>query len=127
MIRTYLESNGYEGLCSPGNECGCLLNDLMPCGGEFAMECESGHRIDCPDSCGENCDYHVVAGAKEESSVSESPSLTGYAEAVRKLRAMAAEREAMFDGRTHRMGDAMALSSQIEKLKWAADMLEAEA
>ena len=68
MVRIYLEENGYEGLCSPGNECGCKLDDLMPCDGEYAMECEAGHKIDCPDTCGEGCDFHIVAGIKEENS-----------------------------------------------------------
>lgn len=63
MIVKYLEENGYDGLCEPDNECGCLLNDLMPCDSEFAMWCEAGHRVEC--TCGEGCDFHVVAGKRE--------------------------------------------------------------
>jgi hypothetical protein len=66
MVAQYLKENSYDGLCSPGNECGCDLDDFMPCDGDFAMDCEAGHKIDCPESCGEGCDFHIVVGRKGE-------------------------------------------------------------
>lgn len=66
MVKEYLEQNDYEGLCSPGNECACAMDDLMPCGGECAMDCEAGYEVDgCNDTCGEGCDFHIVAGRKQ--------------------------------------------------------------
>lgn len=69
MVRMYLERNGYEGLC--GDECGCELADLMPCGGEYAMDCVGGHKTDC--TCDDGCDnlysnqicrFHITAGKR---------------------------------------------------------------
>lgn len=58
MVRIYLENNGYDGLFS--DICGCLLDDLMPCGGEGAMDCQAGHRVDgCTETCGMGCDFHI--------------------------------------------------------------------
>ncbi len=37
IIEEYLKKNGYDGLV--GDECGCCLDDLMPCG-ECCHECE---------------------------------------------------------------------------------------
>lgn len=67
MVRIYLEQNGYDGLCEKDGVCGCVLEDLMPCDGDYAMACEAGYEVkyknnDCP--CGEGCDFHVVAGRK---------------------------------------------------------------
>ena len=35
IVEQYLSENGYDGLCclEVGVECGCSLEDLMPCGG----------------------------------------------------------------------------------------------
>lgn len=58
IIRQFLGENGYDGLCS--DECGCLLDDLMPCGsGEFITGCVAGYRQKVPpDQVGE-CDFWV--------------------------------------------------------------------
>lgn len=42
IIADYLRINGYDGLY--GEECACLLSDLFPCGGEYALECYPGIR-----------------------------------------------------------------------------------
>lgn len=63
MVRDYLERNGYDGLVDEGRECACCLEDLMPCGGEYAMTCEAGYRIDgCTKDCGNGCDFHIFPG-----------------------------------------------------------------
>lgn len=49
IIAKYLNDNGYDGLCRPYGECGCGLDDLMPCDGENIAECEPGYKIPDPD------------------------------------------------------------------------------
>ena len=43
IVEKYLRDNGYEGLCNPDNECGCPLDDLMSCSGEYVGPCEPGY------------------------------------------------------------------------------------
>ena len=38
ILAEWLKDHKYDGLCDPYNECGCFIDDLMPC--------ES-----CPDQC----------------------------------------------------------------------------
>jgi len=66
MVTEYLRRKGYDGLVSHDRECGCALEDLMPCGGECAMDCEAAHNVDgCTPECGEGCDWHMVPGKRE--------------------------------------------------------------
>jgi len=59
MVIEYLKENGYSGLFC--DECGCRIEDLMPCGGEGAMDCNAGYiRYGCSDDCGMGCDFHIV-------------------------------------------------------------------
>ena len=58
MIEEYLRKHGYDGLYC--DECGCELSDLMPCGGESAIDCMAGYKHDgCTDDCGMGCDFHI--------------------------------------------------------------------
>ena len=58
MIAEYLKFNGYDGLYC--DECGCELSDLMPCGGEWAIDCVAGYKHDgCTEDCGKGCDFHI--------------------------------------------------------------------
>ena len=58
MIAEYLKLNGYDGLYC--DECGCELSDLMPCGGEWAIDCVAGYKHDgCTEDCGKGCDFHI--------------------------------------------------------------------
>ena len=41
MVKSHLESNGYDGLYS--DECGCELSDLAPCG-EIQGDCRAGYK-----------------------------------------------------------------------------------
>ncbi len=62
ILRQWLTSNGYDGLYVVG-ECGCLVDDLVPCGAVEAEVCTAGYKVDgCDDDCpiGE-CDWHVQA------------------------------------------------------------------
>ena len=56
LIAKYLRDNGYDGLA--GDECGCGLDDLMPC--DNPLECVPGHAVPC--DCGEGCDQHIIPG-----------------------------------------------------------------
>jgi len=58
MIAAYLRDHGYDGLYC--DECGCDLADLMPCGGDWAIDCLAGYKTaGCKDACGEGCDFHI--------------------------------------------------------------------
>jgi hypothetical protein len=56
IIVDYLKKNGFEGLYNADGECGCLLEDLMPCG-EGGDYCEPGYKRPC--DCGDH-DFHVI-------------------------------------------------------------------
>ena len=61
IITKHLKENGFDGLHHENNECGCRLNDLMPCDSEDFANCEPGYlRKDkqC-DTCPEGYDYCV--------------------------------------------------------------------
>jgi len=64
MIKYYLKRYGYDGLRSRDGECGCILEDLVPCGGEYAMNCIAGYRVDC--DCSEGCNFHIVREKNNE-------------------------------------------------------------
>jgi len=42
IVKKYLIENGYDGLCA--YDCGCYLEDLVPCG-EDMSECVPGYKI----------------------------------------------------------------------------------
>lgn len=50
IVEKYLKDNGYDGLQCYA-ECGCTLNDLMPCEENFS-ECTPGYIKDC-----KKCEY----------------------------------------------------------------------
>lgn len=63
MVAEWLLKNGYEGLCD-GDECGCGLDDLMPCGCAHA-DCGAAYRFECRrcawfDDCCKRDGYDVV-------------------------------------------------------------------
>jgi len=47
MVREYLLLRGADGLVSSGRECGCLLEDLAPCG-DMGHDCLAARRRNCP-------------------------------------------------------------------------------
>jgi hypothetical protein len=57
ITKKWLEENGYDGLCY--EECGCELEDFMPCG-EPSPRCEAGHREKAPRGSG--FDYFIYPG-----------------------------------------------------------------
>ena len=69
IVKIYLTEHNYDGLYDDDGECACLLDDLMPCDQETALDCIPGHTTPCPG--GENCQfdpdgdhYHMEAGRR---------------------------------------------------------------
>lgn len=56
ILVKYLRDYGYGGLFYDGGECGCVVENLAPCG-EIQTDCEPGYRHDC--NCGGGCSWHV--------------------------------------------------------------------
>lgn len=43
IVKAHLVENGFDGLVQTDSECGCLLEDLQPCGEDFSG-CEPAYR-----------------------------------------------------------------------------------
>ena len=53
MVFEWLNKHGYDGLCN--EDCGCGIDDLMPCASWFA-DCEPAYKVHPPEGsewCGE--------------------------------------------------------------------------
>jgi len=59
IVKKYLQEHGFDGLRADGNDCGCLIDDLAPCG-DISERCVAGVRI--PYDCGDH-DYHIASRA----------------------------------------------------------------
>ena len=60
IITAWLTANGYDGLYS--RECGCRLNDLIPCDEPDINDCAAGYLAPCdPETCenGGGCEWHI--------------------------------------------------------------------
>jgi hypothetical protein len=44
IVRTYLKTNNYDGLCLPEQECGCRTDNLFPCE-NVSSDCQAGHWV----------------------------------------------------------------------------------
>lgn len=49
IVAQWLRENHYDGLCNPDGECGCGLDDLMPCQCINERECVCAYEIPVPD------------------------------------------------------------------------------
>jgi len=47
MVRRYILSHNYEGLCNCDAECGCDLDDLFACCEPNEKSCRAAYRFDC--------------------------------------------------------------------------------
>jgi len=66
IIRDWLVAHKCDGLSNPREECGCGLDDLMPCG-EPGMDCEASRKGEPPESAGDDChDYWMYPITKDE-------------------------------------------------------------
>jgi len=63
IIKEWLKENGYDGLCAPDFECGCSLDDFMPCG-QPSPTCEAGHKGKAPEWA--DTKYFIYPGKKKE-------------------------------------------------------------
>lgn len=43
IVEEHLRANGYSGLVQPDSECGCEVDDLAPCAGDFGS-CKAGYK-----------------------------------------------------------------------------------
>jgi hypothetical protein len=61
LVVEALRKNGFDGLCNPDQECGCPLDDLMPCDAVNERDCVGGFKIPCPhDSQGDTpYDFYI--------------------------------------------------------------------
>lgn len=50
MAAQWLRENHYDGLCNPDDECGCGLDDLMPCQCPNERDCVCAYEIPAEDS-----------------------------------------------------------------------------
>lgn len=57
IVSEWLTGHGYEGLVNGDGECGCPIDDLMPCENSIAGlgDCEPAYRFRCGD-CRNYCD-----------------------------------------------------------------------
>ena len=59
IAKSWLKTNGYDGLFSIDGNCGCEVDNLMPCGAPDP-DCEPGYKIDSDD------DYDFLIVSEKE-------------------------------------------------------------
>ena len=66
IAKEWLARNGYDGLYSEVGECGCLIDDLAPCGEPANLvDCTPGYKRPCNGDCehvrggGSPCEFHM--------------------------------------------------------------------
>jgi hypothetical protein len=78
IIEKHLRDNGFDGLFNADGECGCELDDLVPCGGECGLlECEPGYKR--KPAGGEDPDREFFIGPDKpgaEPSAAQPPTMT---------------------------------------------------
>lgn len=63
ILAYWLRANGYDGLCNSDMECGCSLDDLIPCDSP-CEKCEAGYQGPSPDSSVDFFMYPTQAAAE---------------------------------------------------------------
>ena len=51
IVLDYLLKNKYEGLFNEGSECGCLIDDFMPCCDGLCVDCQPGYKLPGDEEC----------------------------------------------------------------------------
>lgn len=67
ILRDWLKEHGYDGLA--GDDCGCLIEDLAPCGSDCVLSCEAGYRVPC--DCGDH-EFHMGVSPTREAAEAEA-------------------------------------------------------
>ncbi len=60
IVSDYILKNGYEGLFNEDSDCGCEIDDFMPCSDGMCVECQAGYKL-----LG-NEEYDFLIGPKPE-------------------------------------------------------------
>jgi len=68
ILTGWLKKHGYDGLC--GDECGCGLDDLIPCDGNPA-DCVPGYKVPCPPEYVEDFGEFIYWPKKEPPTAEE--------------------------------------------------------
>ena len=64
IIEKYLKDNGFDGLVNVDAECGCGLDDFLPCSGDGGLaDCEPAYLVKC--DCPEHDGSHFSLKKKE--------------------------------------------------------------
>lgn len=63
IVVTYLKENNFDGLFNGYAHCGCLIEDVAPCG-HLGESCVPGYKVKC--RCGDGCDFDVADTKDEE-------------------------------------------------------------
>ena len=58
IIKEYLKANGFDGLQSYDEDCGCELSDLIPCDNDFSM-CIPGYKVIPPENLDCEFDFFI--------------------------------------------------------------------
>ena len=64
IVRSYLKRYGYSGLYNPQANCGCEIDDLVPCGENFES-CIPGYKYKC--NCTKEEHYWHISPYKDKS------------------------------------------------------------
>lgn len=72
MVAQWLRANHYDGLCNPEAECGCGLDDLMPCQCVNECACVCAYRIAAPDGCDEYGDEWYCTSNSDQNEPSDT-------------------------------------------------------
>lgn len=65
IVTRWLKKNKYDGLCLLEHECGCGLDDFMPCEPYWNCDCVPAYKRDretCNRACEEHIDYDDCMG-----------------------------------------------------------------
>ncbi len=68
MVSEWLRTNGYDGLCNPDAECGCGLDDLVPCSYMDERRCVCAYEIQDKEGRPGDCLYCTSNGDQDEPS-----------------------------------------------------------
>ena len=59
ILIEWLKEHNYDGLWHQDTECGCMIDDLMPCE-SWCGDCTPGHKQDCTGCDGELCNKEAT-------------------------------------------------------------------